>query len=134
MELSVYDNHRVTVVMASGEMDAENSAQLGEELNHLLTEGTRKVVIDPGKVGFMNSSGLATLIHYYKIACSNCGDISLAALQPKIRQAFQLTHLDRIFDLQPDVARRYSGSPAPSRFHRQLPKLPGSFARRLSFV
>jgi anti-anti-sigma factor len=46
MELSVYDNHGVTVVMASGEMDAENSAQLGEELNHLLTEGTRKVVID----------------------------------------------------------------------------------------
>jgi anti-sigma B factor antagonist len=118
MELSVYNNHGVTVVMASGEMDAENSAQLGEELSHLLTEGTRKVVIDLGKVGSMNSSGLATLIHYYKLARSNCGDISLAALQPKIRQAFQLTRLDRLFDLQPDVTRavqRFTGSEqAPS--------------------
>jgi hypothetical protein len=33
MELSVYDNHRVTVVMASGEMNAENSAQLGVDFS-----------------------------------------------------------------------------------------------------
>jgi hypothetical protein len=51
MELSVHDNHGVTVVMVSGEMDAENSTQLGEELDHLLTEGSRKLVIDLGKVG-----------------------------------------------------------------------------------
>ncbi len=105
MELSVHDNHGVTVVTVLGEMDAENSAQLGEELNHLLAEGFRKVVIDLGKVGFMNSSGLATLVRYYKLARSNCGDISLAALQPPVRQVFQLSRLDRVFDLQPDVAK-----------------------------
>jgi anti-sigma B factor antagonist len=105
MELSVYDNHGVTVVMPSGEMDAENSTQLGEELNHLLTEGSRKVVIDLGEVGFMNSSGLATLVRYYKLARSNCGDISLAALQPPVRQVFLLSRLDRVLDLQPDVAK-----------------------------
>ena len=102
--------------MVSGQMDAGNSAQLGEELDRLLTEGTRKLVIDLGQVGFMNSSGLATLIHYYKLARSNCGDISLAALQPKVRQAFQLTRLDRMFDLQPDVARaveRFTGLQRP---------------------
>jgi anti-anti-sigma factor len=58
MELSVHENQGVTVVMVSGEMDAGNSTQLGEELDHLLTEGSRKLVIDLGKVGFMNSSGL----------------------------------------------------------------------------
>jgi anti-sigma B factor antagonist len=105
MELTVHDNRGVTVVMASGEMDVRNSAQLGEELDRLLTEGSRKVVIDLGKVGFMNSSGLAMLMHYYKLARSNCGDISLAALQPAVRQVFQLSRLDRLFDLQPDVAR-----------------------------
>src|ERR671918_2529518 len=105
MELSVHENHGVTVVMVSGEMDAGNSTQLGEELDHLLAEGSRKLVIDLGKVGFMNSSGLATLVRYYKLARSNCGDISLAALQPPVRQVFQLSRLDRVFDLQPDVAR-----------------------------
>ena len=117
MELSVYDNYGVTVVSVSGEMDAGNSTQLGEELDHLLAEGTRKVVIDLGKVGLMNSSGLATLVHYYKLARSNCGDISLAALQRPVRQVFQLTRLDRVFDLQPDVAR------AVQRFtsHEQAP-------------
>jgi hypothetical protein len=53
----------------------------------------------------LNSSGLATLVRYYKLARSNCGDISLAALQPSVRQAFQLSRLDRVFDLHPDVAR-----------------------------
>ena len=118
MELSVHDNHGGTVVMVSGEMDAENSTQLGEELDHLLIEGPRKLVIDLDKVGFINSSGLATLVRYYKLARSNCGDISLAALQPPVRQAFQLTRLERVFDLQPDVARavqRFTGpEQAPS--------------------
>jgi anti-sigma B factor antagonist len=118
MELSVRENQGVTVVMVSGDMDAGNSTQLGEELDHLLTEGTRKVVIDLGKVGFMNSAGLAMLVHYYKLARSNCGDISLAALQPKVRQAFQLSRLDWVFDLQPDVTRavqRFTGpEQAPS--------------------
>jgi anti-sigma B factor antagonist len=118
MELSVHDNHGVTVIMVSGEMDAENSTQLGEELDHLLAEGARKLVIDLGQVGFMNSSGLATLFRYYKLARSNCGDVSLVALQPPVRQAFQLTRLERVFDLQPDVARavqRFTGpEQAPS--------------------
>src|ERR687892_1103535 len=105
MELSVHENQGVTVVMVSGRMDAGNSTQLGEKLDHLLTEGSRKLVIDLGQVGFMNSSGLATLVRYYKLARSNCGDISLAALQPPVRQAFQLSRLDRLFDLQPDVAK-----------------------------
>ena len=127
MELSVRDNHGVTVVMVSGDMDAGNSTQLGEELDHLLSEGTRKVVIDLGKVGFMNSSGLATLVRYYKLARSNCGDISLAALQPKVRQAFQLSRLDRVFDLQPDVTRavqRFTGpEQAPSATTKALQQL-----------
>jgi anti-sigma B factor antagonist len=120
MELSVHENHRVTVVKVSGEMDAGNSTQLGEELDHLLAEGSRKLVIDLGKVGFMNSSGLATLVHYYKLARSNCGDISLVALRPSVCQVFQLTRLDRVFDLhlQPDVAeavQRFTGpEQAPS--------------------
>jgi anti-sigma B factor antagonist len=112
MELSVHDNHGVTVVMVAGEMDVGNSTQLGEELDHLLSEGSRKLVIDLGKVGSINSSGLATLVRYYKLARSNCGDISLAALQPSVRQVFQLSRLDRVFDLQPDVTRavhRFTG-------------------------
>src|ERR687894_2418041 len=127
MELSVRENQGVTVVMVSGEMDAGNSTQLREELDHLLAEGSRKLVIDLGKVGFMNSSGLATLVRYYKLARSNCGDISLAALQPKVRQAFQLSRLDRVFDLQPDVTRavqRFTGpEQAPSATTKALQQL-----------
>jgi anti-sigma B factor antagonist len=118
MELSIHENQGVTVVMVSGEMDVGNSTQLGEELDRLLTEGSRKLVIDLGKVGFMNSAGLTMLIHYYKLARSNCGDISLVALQPPVRHVFQLTRLDRVFDLQPDVAKgiqRFTGpEQAPS--------------------
>jgi anti-sigma B factor antagonist len=124
MELSVRENQGVTVVMVSGDMDAGNSTQLGEELDHLLTEGTRKVVIDLGKVGFMNSAGLAMLVHYYKLARSNCGDISLAALQPKVRQAFQLSRLDWVFDLQPDVTRAVQRFTSPEQAPSATTKAP----------
>jgi anti-sigma B factor antagonist len=124
MELTVHDNHGVTVVMVSGEMDAGNSTQLGEELDHLLAEGSRKVVIDLGKVDFINSSGLATLVHYYKLARSNCGDISLVALQPPVRQVFQLSRLDRVFDLQPDVARAVQRFTGPQQTPSATTKAP----------
>ena len=124
MELSVHDNHGVTVVMVSGEMDAGNSTQLGEVLERLLIEETRKLVIDLGKVGSMNSSALATLVHYYKLARSNCGDISLAALQPPVCQAFQLSRLDRVFDLQPDVARAVQGFNGPQQAPSATTKAP----------
>jgi anti-sigma B factor antagonist len=68
-------------------------------------EGRWRLVIDLGKVGFMDSSGLATLVRYYKRARSNRGDICLASLQPPVRRVFQLTRLDRVFDLHPDVAK-----------------------------
>jgi anti-sigma B factor antagonist len=124
MELSVHDNHGVTVVMVSGKMDAGNSAQLGEELDHLLSEGSRKLVIDLGKMGFMNSSGLATLVHYYKLARSNCGDISLVALQPPVRQVFQLSRLDRVFDLQPNVAKAVQRFTNPQQASSPTTKAP----------
>jgi anti-sigma B factor antagonist len=124
MELSVHDNHGVTVVMVSGEMDARSSIQLGEELDHLLTEGSRKLVIDLGKVGFVNSSGLAMLVHCYKLARSNCGDVSLAALQPSVRQVFQLSRLDRVFDLQPDVARAVQRFTGPQQTPSATTKAP----------
>jgi hypothetical protein len=62
------------------------------------------LVIDLGKAGFMNSSDLATLLRYYKLARSDCGDISLAASAPS-SSGYQLNRLDRLFDLQPDVAQ-----------------------------
>jgi anti-sigma B factor antagonist len=124
MELGIHDNHGVTVVMVSGEMDAGNSIQLGEELDRLLTEGSRKLVIDLGKVGFMNSFGLATLVRYYKLARSNCGDISLAAPQPPVRQVFQLSRLDRVFDLQPDVAKAVQRFTSPEQAPSATTKAP----------
>jgi anti-sigma B factor antagonist len=131
MELAVHDNYGVTVVIVSGEMDAGNSAQLGEELDRLLTEGTRKLVIDLAKVGFVNSSGLATLVRYYKRAHSNCGDISLAALQPPVRQVFQLTRLDRVFDLQPDVAKAVQRFTVPEQVPSATTK---ALSRRHAFA
>jgi anti-sigma B factor antagonist len=124
MELSIHENQGVTVVMVSGEMDTGNSAQWGEKLDYLLTEGSRKLVIDLGKVGSINSSGLATLVHYYKLARSNCGDISLAALQPPVRQVFQLTRLDRVFDLQPHVAKAVQRFTSPEQAPSATTKAP----------
>jgi anti-anti-sigma factor len=82
------------------------------------------VVIDLGKVGFVNSSGLATLVHYHKLARSNCGDISLADLQPSVRQAFRLSRLDRVFDLQPDVAKAVQQFTSPEQAPSATTKVP----------
>ena len=109
MNMDVRQENSVTVISVEGEVDASNSIDLGDSLDQLLAEGHKKLVVDLGEVGFIDSSGLATLIRVFKHARADSGDVCLASLQPPVKRAFELTRLDRVFVLHPDAATAVRG-------------------------
>jgi anti-sigma B factor antagonist len=104
MDIDVSEEGKVTLVRLSGDLDAATGPRLADELDRLWTEGRRQFVLDLGGVPFIDSGGLSTLVRLFKRVRGGAGRLGLAALQPAVRRVFELTRLERAFDVYPDVA------------------------------
>lgn len=104
MDLTFHDKHGVAVVCIVGELDDMHSKELGQLFDRLLAEGRRQFVIDLKGVGFIDSSGLAMLVRCFQRARRSAASLSLADLTLPVLRTFELTRLDRAFDIRADVA------------------------------
>ncbi len=80
-------------------IDAHNSQQLKEFLLQQLEQGDKQLVVQLEKVRFMDSSGLGALLVGHKNALLKSGDLKLANMQPQVLSMFELTRLNRVFEI-----------------------------------
>jgi anti-sigma B factor antagonist len=102
VDITSTDVGEVTVVAIAGDVDASTSLELRAWLDDLTVQGRERVVVDLSDVGFLDSSGLATLVHAFKRVRIGNGDLQLCCLQPDVTALFALTRLDRVFTIHPD--------------------------------
>lgn len=79
-------------------LDHNNAGVLRARLVDLAAAGQRAIVIDLGRVGFLDSSALGAVLSGLK-ALGPDGRLSLCALSPRVRHVVELTRLDRIVQL-----------------------------------
>lgn len=99
MDIQISRQGNVVIITVSGDVDAQSAPQLDDRLSELVSQGEQNYVIDLSAVPFMDSSGLATLVKLFKRIRIGHGDIKLAGMRPEILKIFQLTRLDRVFDI-----------------------------------
>jgi anti-sigma B factor antagonist len=58
-------------------------------------DGSRKLLVDLGQVGYIDSAGMGALVASLKHARSVGGDLRLCALQDDVRAIFEMTRLNR---------------------------------------
>ncbi|NLP08781.1 STAS domain-containing protein [bacterium] len=73
-------------------------------IDKAIEEEMVNVVVDLGKVNWMNSSGLGMLISGLTSLRSSGGDLRLANLTERIRRPLQITKLDSVFQQFTSVA------------------------------
>jgi anti-sigma B factor antagonist len=116
MELSLsartVAGHRVLDVV--GEVDVYTAPQLRERLITLVDEGARQVVIDLGRVEFLDSTGLGVLVGALKRLRGVGGELALVCAQERLLKIFRITGLDRVFALFDSVEAATSGGQATS--------------------
>lgn len=95
--------NNVKVVSLSGRLDAHQSQQIDTELTTALTDGCITVV-NLGQVNFIDSTGLAILVRAMKHHREHAGELRLCALRQPVQIIFELTKLDRVFDIYPTEA------------------------------
>ena len=72
-------------------------------INELADAGVKCVVVDLGKVGIMNSSGLGMLVSGYSSLKKKNINLILANLPKKVEKLLEMTHLINVFDIQASV-------------------------------
>ena len=92
MKLKETIDSDVAILTISGKMmGGAETQELQDKVKGLLTDGIKKVIIDLGRVGFMNSSGLGSLMACYTTLKSGEGQLKLANVTDKVQSLFMIT-------------------------------------------
>jgi anti-sigma B factor antagonist len=102
MNLQNLERHlaeQVKIVDVTGRFDARTAPAVQEKLTSALAQGITYLVINLQAVDFIDSTALSTLVQALKHARQRDGDIRLFGLRQPVRIIFELTRLDKVFDI-----------------------------------
>jgi anti-sigma B factor antagonist len=91
------------VLEVGGEIDVYTAPQLRERLIAMVESGARQVIVDLGRVEFLDSTGLGVLVGALKRLRGVGGELSLVCAQERLLKIFRITGLDRVFTLHGSV-------------------------------
>jgi anti-sigma B factor antagonist len=89
-----------TVLLAvHGDADQHVAAELEDRLSGVIEDGASSVVLDLSATTFLDSMALGILLRGMKRLSARGGSLRVVVARPDIRRIFEVTLLDRVFDL-----------------------------------
>jgi anti-sigma B factor antagonist len=93
----------VTILDMSGKVTiGEGSVALRTVIRRLLGEGKKKILLNLGNVGYVDSSGIGELVSSFTAVNKENGTLKLLNLQEKIQDLLAITKLLTVFDVFED--------------------------------
>ncbi len=99
------DEGDVLIISADGGIDRHTSSQFVQEIVDLIKGGLKKIIIDCDKLTYISSYGLGVLLRVHKRARMAGGEVKIANVHSRVAAVLNLTHLNKIFGIYPDVNR-----------------------------
>lgn len=99
MAVKTESKNGLMVCRVEGDIDISCSPDLKKVFDKLIAQKTPKIVIEFSKVTYVDSSGLATLVGILKNMRSYGGRMRLAGMSTKIKGLFEITKLDKLFEI-----------------------------------
>jgi anti-sigma B factor antagonist len=99
MKLTYREQNGVVILEPKGKiMGGPDATLLHDQLHEFIDQSKKKVVIDLGKVDWMNSTGLGILISGLTTLRNNGGELKLANVTEKIQSLLTITKLITVFE------------------------------------
>ena len=92
-------NQTTCFVDIAGEVDVYTSPQLKQDLVSMAERGYKQVIVNLSQVEYLDSTGLGVLIGGLKRMREAGGNLSLVAPGMRILRIFEITGLNKIFDI-----------------------------------
>lgn len=121
LQLNFFDN--VTMIQIVGRIDSHSVHRLRQQLAQSAERQGANIVLDLGGVDFIDSSGLAAIVHGMKQCRATGGDLRLCKLHQSVRMVLELTRLDRALDIFPNqegALRSFAATTAKAEAHAVL--------------
>jgi len=100
MQVKIEEKDGVKICFAEGDIDINTSPQVKKAFDKLVQTKSPKVLINLQKVGYIDSSGLATLVEILKNFRNFGGKVKLCSLSNKVKSLFEITRLEKLFDIK----------------------------------
>jgi anti-sigma B factor antagonist len=97
-EIAAVEEH--LLLNLSGSIYVLEAAQLRESLTDYIQKGHNAFILDFTEVDYIDSAGLGTLLYIRNRALANGGSIIIKGLQGIVKDLFELTQLNRVFEIQ----------------------------------
>ncbi len=109
MQFKMEEKDNITIFRMSGDIDINTSPELKRSFDKIINNKKNKVLIDLKDVGYVDSSGLATLVEVLKKIRAFGGGLALINLSAKVKGLFEITKLDKLFRVAADEPAAVEG-------------------------
>jgi len=92
-------NNQASMIDLEGEVDVYTAPQLKQQIINMLDSGVYHVIVNLTNVEYLDSTALGVLIGGLKRLRERNGTLDLVCPNPRIRRIFEITGLDKIFDI-----------------------------------
>jgi anti-sigma B factor antagonist len=124
LSLDTRDVGRVTIVHCNGRIVAGSESESLRAHVAWLLRDRRSIVLHLGEVGFIDSSGLGTMVRTLTSTRQVHGDLKLCNVPEHVRKVLELSHLSKLFDTHESEENAVASFYQP-RAHAESPALTG---------
>lgn len=104
LEVTTHKKGNATIVSIKGDVDLYSSPQVRKTVMAITAKRTSAVLINLSEVNYMDSSGVATLVEGLQQTGKYKGQFKLYGLVSAVKEVFELSRLDKVFDIYADEA------------------------------
>ena len=95
----------VLILSADGGLNADTAGDFVGQLETLIDEGVKKMIIDCTRLTHISSYGIGTLVRLHNRLKKHGGDVKIASPQSLVLQVLTLMRMGKVFEIYPDVDR-----------------------------
>ena len=93
------DSDNITVTL-DGELNTLAAQQFAKDVEPLMEESGKQITMDLTNLSFISSTGMRTLLLLNKETIAKKGKISIIGMSEDIKQIFELTGFDQMFEIK----------------------------------
>jgi anti-sigma B factor antagonist len=90
-------------------MGGEETAELGQVIKDIVAAGVPRIVVDLGRISYLNSTGLGALVSAHMSCQNRQGFLRLANISKRIHNLFIITKLAFVFETFDSVEEALAG-------------------------
>ncbi|MCQ2239444.1 MAG: STAS domain-containing protein [Bacteroidaceae bacterium] len=100
MTLEISENNGTMLGVLSGRLDTAAAPQFARDLQPLMDNADKHIVLDCSNLEFISSSGLRLFLSLRKQTISQNGDVTIKGVSPEVKQVFTITGFYSLFNFE----------------------------------